>query len=215
MWSRCRSLRAMEQHRFWGSRDSRAWGHHGGRENGTRVLRPVLGQEPAHLAVGVHEDEMLAVQSQEAGSGQGQLTHPQHHIDSVAKEGQLAHSLWERRGQDRCSGRSGPGTCPTWPPAWVSGAGQVEKLPQPLHPPSLLGLLPRPLQLPGPRPTDEADLCFLGAADLQLPQLLVHQVLYGGYVHLRLQRLWQVSQQVSPRTQTGQSRRGIQQALNK
>lgn len=77
------------------------------------------GRSLAHLAAGVHDDEMLVVQSQEAGSRQGHLTHPQHHIDSVAKEGQLAHSLWEGRGQDRCSSHPGLGTCSTWPPRWM------------------------------------------------------------------------------------------------
>lgn len=51
----------------------------------------------AHLGTGVHEDEVLTVQPQEAGAGQGQLAHSKHHVDSVAKERQLAHGLWGRR----------------------------------------------------------------------------------------------------------------------
>lgn len=80
----------------------------------------------------------------------------------------------------------------------------MEQLSQPSTlTPSLQGLylLPPPQLPPGPRPTDEVDLSFLGAASLQLPQLLVHQALDGGHVQLALQQPRQVSQQVLPRTQ--------------
>ena len=92
---------------------SQGRGHRGWWESGARCSGQHQGGSLAHLGAGVHEDEVLAVESQEAGSGQGQLTDPQHHIDGVAKEGQLAHSLWEGRGRERSSGHCGPGTCPT------------------------------------------------------------------------------------------------------
>lgn len=47
----------------------------------------------AHLRAGVHEDEALVVQPQQARAGQGRLAHSQHHVDAVAKERQLAHRL--------------------------------------------------------------------------------------------------------------------------
>lgn len=96
----------------------------------------VVGEEgavgaQAHLGAGVHEDEVLAVQPQEAGCGQGQLTHSKHHVDGVAKEGQLTCGLWGWRGRDGGSGHWGPGTCPTRPPGTSSA---------PPLTPSLLGL---------------------------------------------------------------------------
>lgn len=65
---------------------------------------------PAHLGAGVHEDEVLAVQPQEAGSGQRQVTRSQHHVDSVTEKGQLAGRLWGWRGdtEDGSSGAWGP-----------------------------------------------------------------------------------------------------------
>lgn len=77
-----------------------------------------------HLGAGVHEDEVLVVQPQEAGPRQGLLAHAQHHVDGVAEEGQLAHALWGGRAGDTyggSSGRWGPATCPSWPLGQVRG----------------------------------------------------------------------------------------------
>lgn len=81
------------------------------------------------------------------------------------------------------------------------GRRQASPAPPPLPLPSGASHLPLPRQPPSPRPTDKADLCFLGAASLQLPQLLADQALYGGHPPLPLQWVWQESQQVLPRTQ--------------
>lgn len=98
--------------------------------------RPKSAQEhtgTAHLGAGVHEDEALTVQPQEAGAGQGQLAHSKHHVDGVAKERQLAHGLWGRRGE--------PGVLVTG----ALGQGRRQSFPSPCTPmPSLLCLPPAP-----------------------------------------------------------------------
>ena len=55
------------------------------------------GRSPAYLGAGVHEHEVLAVQPQEAGAGQGRIAHSQHHVNRVPEEGQLAHGLCRRK----------------------------------------------------------------------------------------------------------------------
>lgn len=84
--------------------------------SGPRVPRRHGGRSPAHLGAGVHDDQLLAVQPQEDRAWQSQLAHPEHHVDRVAEEGQLADGLWEGRGWDRSSGHWGPGSCPARPP---------------------------------------------------------------------------------------------------
>jgi hypothetical protein len=62
-----------------------------------------LGSNFTHLGTGVHEDKVLAVEPQEDRSRKNYPAHSKHHIHSVAKEGQLACSLWWWRGQDESS----------------------------------------------------------------------------------------------------------------
>lgn len=68
---------------------------------------------------------------------------------------------------------------------------------RPPHP-SLLGL-DHHTQLSLCRPTNKVNLGSLRAVSLQLPQLLVHQALYVGSIHLPLQWLGNVRQQLFPR----------------
>lgn len=56
-------------------------------------FQPAQEQASAYLRAGVHEDQVLTVQPQEAWSREGQLTHSQHYVHSVAKEGQLRCAL--------------------------------------------------------------------------------------------------------------------------
>lgn len=65
--------------------------------NGMRGLARGLSQRQTrgstYLGAGLHEDKVLAVEPQEDRPGKDQLTHSQHHIHSVAKEGQLGRGL--------------------------------------------------------------------------------------------------------------------------
>lgn len=52
--------------------------------------------DTAYLGAGVHEDKVLAVEPQEDGPREAQPAHFEHHIHSVAKEGQLGRGLCGR-----------------------------------------------------------------------------------------------------------------------
>lgn len=86
----------------------------------------------AHLGAGVHEDEVLAVQPQEAGAGQAWPADSQRRVDSVAKKGQHARGL--------CGWRAGAGVPTTGALGPAQLCPQVGGRPSP----SFLGLPPLP-----------------------------------------------------------------------